>query len=98
MGKKKSNDQTLKEAIDLLLETYKIKDKYLETSLLVQWEELMGKTIANRTTELYIRNKRLFIRLNSAPLKQELVQGRLKLIELINERIGAEIVVEVVFL
>ena len=97
MLKKKANDQTIKEAIDLFLETYKIKDKYLETSVLAQWEQIMGRTIASRTSEIYIRNKKLFIRLNSAALKQELFHGKEKIIELINEKMGAIVIKEVIF-
>lgn len=95
---KKANEQTIRQAINLLLDTYKIKDKYLETSVLTHWERIMGKTISSRTTEIYIKSKKLFIRLNSAALKQELVQSKDKIIQLINEEMGAEVIREVVFI
>jgi len=95
---KKANEQTIREAINLLLDTYKIKDKYLETSVLTHWDRIMGKTISSRTTEIYIRHKKLYIRLNSAALKQELVQSKDKIIQLINEEMAAEVIKEVIFI
>lgn len=95
---KKANEQTIKQAINLLLDTYKIKDKYLETSVIAHYDEIMGKLIASRTTEISVRQKKLYIRLSSAALKQELVQGKDKIIQLINEGIGAEVIKEVIFI
>lgn len=95
---KKANEQTIKQAINLLLDTYKIKDKYLETSVIAHYDEIMGKLIASRTTEISVRQKKLYIRLSSAALKQELVQGKDKIVQLINEGIGAEVIREVIFI
>lgn len=95
---KKGNEHSLKEAIDLLLETYKIKSKYQETALLAHWEEIMGKAIASRTETVYIQNKKLFLKLNSAVLRSELQMARHKIVELLNERAGSSVISEVVFL
>jgi len=88
----------LKEAIDLLLETYRIKGKFQETAIVAHWEEIMGKTIASRTTELYIRDQKLFLKLSSSVLRNELQMARQKIIDLLNARAGSEVIREVVFL
>ena len=36
------------------------------------WEKMMGKTIAKHTTGLYIKQGILYVRINSASLKQEM--------------------------
>jgi predicted nucleic acid-binding Zn ribbon protein len=95
---KKSNELTLKEAIEQLLKAYHIKDKFMENDVITHWEELMGKMIANRTTEIYIRDKKLFLRLNSAVLKSELLMMKSSLMQRINEHAGTVIVEEIVFL
>jgi len=95
---KKGNEHSLKEAIDLLLETCRIKGKFQETAIVAHWEEIMGKTIASRTTELYIRDQKLFLKLSSSVLRNELQMARQKIIDLLNARAGSEVIREVVFL
>lgn len=57
------------------------------------WEQLMGKTIAHYTSNIQIVKKTLYIETNIAPLKNELLYQREKIIERINEYFG-EIVVD----
>ncbi len=95
---RKTNEQSLKEAIDHLLEFYKIKSKVTEVKVLSAWEEIMGKAIAKHTDELYIKNKKLYLRINSAVLKNELLMMKSKIIERVNEKAETNIVEEVVLL
>ncbi|EDM34364.1 hypothetical protein PBAL39_08756 [Pedobacter sp. BAL39] len=95
---RKPNDITLKEGIGKLLNTYKLKGKFDETSIILLWPELMGKAIANRTTQIYISQGKLFVRLESAVIKNELLMVRTGIIQKLNERAGSEVVKEIVFL
>jgi len=90
------NQQTLKESISKMLRAYKLKDKLDEVKIIDKWEELMGKTIAKYTGKVYIRNKRLYIQLTSAPLKQELSYMKDKIIAILNEEIGEQVINEVI--
>lgn len=90
------NQQTLKESINKMLRAYKLKDKLDEVKIVNKWEELMGKTIAKYTGKVYIRNKRLYIQLTSAPLKQELSYMKDKIITILNEEIGEQVINEVI--
>lgn len=60
------------------------------------WEKLMGKTIARYTDKIEVVNRTLFIHTNIAPLKQELMYQREKIIERVNEAMGANTINEVV--
>jgi len=93
-----SGEKTLKEAITLSLESLRLKDKYLENVVAVRWEELVGRMIASRTSEIYVSNKKLYLRLSSAPLKQELIQGKQRIIDLVNENMEEMVISEVIFL
>ena len=95
---KKSNEQNMKEAIDLLMDTYKLKEKYAEVNIVESWSQIMGPTVANLTTEVYVRQKKLFIRLDSAVLRKELSMAKEKIIEVINEHTGAQTIIDVIFL
>ena len=94
----RSNDKSLKEAIEQMLQVYKIKRRYDETSILAHWPELVGKSVANRTKELFIHDKKLFLRIESSVIKNELMLMRTHIIGKINEDAKGIIVEEIIFL
>jgi predicted nucleic acid-binding Zn ribbon protein len=60
------------------------------------WEKIMGKTIAKYTQKIEIINHTLFISTTVAPLKNELLYQKDKIIQSVNEALGENIVKEVV--
>jgi hypothetical protein len=95
---RKANDKSLKEAIEQMLQVYKIKRRYDETSIVAHWPELVGKSVANRTKELFIHDKKLFIRIESSVIKNELMLMRTQIIGKINEDAKGVLVEEIIFL
>jgi predicted nucleic acid-binding Zn ribbon protein len=95
---RKTNDKSLKEAIEQMLQVYKIKKRYEETGVIAHWPELVGKSVANRTKEIYIYNKKLFLRVESSVIKNELVLMRKQIIDKINEKAQEILIEDVVFL
>lgn len=95
---RKPNDITMKEAISKMLDVYRLRQKFDETSIVAIWPEIMGKAVANRTTQIYISQKKLFIRLESSVIKNELVMVRQGIIQKLNEHAGSEVITEIIFL
>jgi len=94
---KRTNDQSMKEVIDQMLKSFHLDQKINETRLINSWEKVMGKTVANRTVQLSIRNKKLFVTLNSASLREELHHAREKIVSLLNAESGGEVIDEIIF-
>jgi len=92
------NTQSIKDVIEELINTYKLRGKINEVRLQHSWEELMGKAVNKRTKEIYLRDKKLFIRLTSAPLKEELFYSSDKIKNMLNELLKGEYIEEVKFL
>lgn len=95
---RKPNDVTLKDAIGKMLDVYRLRRKFDETSILAIWPEIMGTAIANRTKQLYIHDKKLFIRIESSVIKNELLLVREGIIQKLNEHAGSIVITEMVFL
>ncbi|MCQ6959971.1 DUF721 domain-containing protein [Mucilaginibacter aquariorum] len=95
---RKANDKSLKEAIEQMLNVYKIKRRYDETAIVSAWPDLVGKSVANRTKELFIKDKKLFLRIESSVIKNELVMMRQQIIKKINDDAKTELVADIVFL
>jgi hypothetical protein len=94
----RTNDKSLKEAIEQMLQVYKIKRKYDETGIKASWPELVGKSVANRTKEIYIHDKKLFLRIESSVIKNELLLMRTQIIDKINLEAKVTLVEEIIFL
>jgi predicted nucleic acid-binding Zn ribbon protein len=97
-SKRKKEATPLSDAFDDLLKAYRLKDTFDEKALVQAWPSIMGNTIASRTSEVYIKDKKLFAKINSGPLKQEMRMNQSKLLQLIEERFGSGIITEVVIL
>lgn len=95
---RKPNDITLKEALTKMLSVYRLRGKYDETGVVAHWPELMGTAVANRTTQIYVSQRKLFVRIESSVIKNELLMVRTGIIQKLNERAGSEVVTEIIFL
>jgi predicted nucleic acid-binding Zn ribbon protein len=92
---RKSNSANMKTLIDKLIRSYGLESKMQELDVMSEWENIVGKMIARHTKDIQIRNKILYITLDSAPLKQELLMNRTRIIELVNEKSGKMLVQDV---
>lgn len=96
MKMRKSNTQKLSEVIDEFLKGSGLSLKLKKARIINHWEELMGKAIANRTTSIYIKNKTLFVTLNSSVVKNELMMMRQQIIDALNKHAGEKIIEKIV--
>ena len=92
---RKGNEQKIGQVIDQLIDSYRLRDKINEVKLQHGWEALMGEAIARRTTTLRLRKGKLFIKVSSAPLRQELFNSRDRIRELFNKELGGSFIEEV---
>lgn len=84
------------EALKEFLKKSKLKSGVQAMQVKEVWEKIMGKTIANYTDKIEIINTTLFISTNIAPLKNELIYQKTKIIERVNEALGEKVIKEVV--
>ncbi|MBT0809974.1 DUF721 domain-containing protein [Litoribacter ruber] len=96
-SKRKKEMTPLKEAFEELLQTYRLKDRFNERMVVQAWGELMGNTVSSRTSSLFIKDKKLFVKLSSAAIKQELIMNKSKVMGLIEGRFGKGTIDDVIF-
>ena len=95
---KHNKTQSLREAIGTYLKKEKLDRKLNEHKLIGIWQELMGPIIASRTDRMFIKKKTLYVNMNSAPLKHELNMSKAKVLKLINEKMGIDVIEDAKFL
>ena len=89
-------EYSLGDALKYFLNNSKLKGFMQAMQIEDVWEEIMGKTIAKYTDKIQIINQTLFISSTVAPLKNELLYQKERIIELVNEALGEKVVKEVV--
>lgn len=95
--KRSGNAQPMKDLVDKLMTAYQLKGKLTEMEVLDQWEEMMGKAVAIRTTRLQIRSGVLILGLNSSVMRDELQHGKQIIIERVNQTAGKQLIHDVWF-
>ncbi len=61
------------------------------------WPEVAGPAIAKMTTKVEMRNSSLHIKVKSPALRQDLTMQRTLLARRLNEKVGAQVVEQIVF-
>jgi predicted nucleic acid-binding Zn ribbon protein len=95
--KRTSNQSTLGEVIDKLMKAYRLDGKLKEMDVIEAWGEMMGLAVANRTKNIQIRNKTLFLTMDSSVMRDELSYGKEVIIQRVNEKAGFEMITNVFF-
>jgi predicted nucleic acid-binding Zn ribbon protein len=88
----------ISQAIQELLKSQHLKPKFDEASVVVSWERIVGKAIAKRTKRIFIRDKVLFVELNSPSLKHDMGFHKAPMLELFRKEFGEQVVSEIVFM
>ena len=87
---------SMQDAIQQFLKQSRLKGGIQALQIEDVWEQIMGKTIAKYTDKIQIINQTLFISSTVAPLKNELLYQKDKIIERVNEALGDKVINEVV--
>jgi hypothetical protein len=90
------SELSIGDALKEFLKKSKLKTGIQALQIEDAWEKIMGKTIAKYTDKIEIINQTLFISSAVAPLKNELLYQKEKIIERVNEALGEKVVKEVV--
>lgn len=94
----KSNTHHIGDAIQELLKSYHLKSKFDEATLIGSWERLVGKPIAKRTKKVAVRNKVLFVELDSPAMKNDLNLHKTQILAMFEKEFGKDVIKEIVIM
>ena len=63
---------------------------------MTEWDKVLGPTLAKYTEEVFIKNKKLHIRLNSSTLRQELSYKKSEIVKDLNAAVGKDVINDIV--
>lgn len=92
---KRSDPQSIKELIDRVLDDDSVRDAARAQRVCYLWPEIVGPGINRYTTRRYVADGILHVYLSSGPLKNELQFHRSRLVDLLNQAVGAEVITDI---
>jgi len=98
MSIERGNTIDIKQAFNEMLNDYNIDSKYKATIIKQLWLSIMGKTIASRTGKITLYNKKLKVKIESAPLKNELNMSKSKVLALLEKELGKGVIEDIKFI
>jgi predicted nucleic acid-binding Zn ribbon protein len=93
---RRSKTISLAEAIKDFVKEMNMEGKLNEIGLINSWEEIVGKAISSRTSNIYIKDHVLYVHLNSSVVRNELLMLRQELMEKLNQKAGTEVIRDIV--
>lgn len=92
------NSVTIKQALDMMVSDLKLKGRIDESRVRDAWAKVMGAPIAKYTTSVTLKKGKLYVKVDSAALKQELNYSRDKIKEVFNKELEDNVINEVIIL
>ena len=92
MAKRNNEHISISEALKEFVETNKLEKGLNKVNVADAWAKLMGNGVNNYTISVNLERETLYIQLSSSVLREELSYGKLKIINLLNEELGKEII------
>ncbi|MBN09201.1 MAG: hypothetical protein CMC79_02360 [Flavobacteriaceae bacterium] len=97
MSKRKFDIQKLSEVITEFSNQKQINPGLYNVRISEIWKNTMGKNILAYTEKVSLKKDKLYVKIKSSALKEELRFGESKITKLLNENIGSNSIKQIVF-
>ncbi len=92
MAKRNNEHISIADALKEFVETNKLETGLNKVNVADAWANLMGNGVNNYTTAINLERDTLYVQLSSSVLREELSYGKEKIITMLNEELGKEII------
>ncbi len=96
MAKRLNDNNSLSDVLKEFIQTHNLQKGMDKIDVRDAWKNLMGNGVNNYTREIMLKGETLYVELTSAVLREELSYGKEKIVKMINEELGREVVKEVI--
>lgn len=97
MAKRNNEHLSISEVLKEFVETNKLERGLDKVNVRDAWAKLMGNGVNNYTTAISLERETLYVQLSSSVLREELSYGKQKIINMLNEDLGKEVVKKIIF-
>ena len=92
MTKRENDSFSIKDLMGAFIQENNLKKGFQKIHIEEAWAKLMGAGVVSYTDEVKLQEGTLFVRLRSSVLREELSYGKDKIVRMLNEEMGEDIV------
>lgn len=96
MKKRNNEENSISDVLKQFIEVNKLQTGIDKIDVREAWKKLMGNGVNTYTTDVLLKNKTLYVALSSSVLREELSYGKAKIIVMLNEELGREVIKEII--
>jgi len=90
------DEKPLKNVIQELVETYRLKNKLNHYRLIESWGSVVGKMIAQHTKHLSIDKRKLYVEFDSSIVRNEVYILKTKIMEALNNKFDQTVIDDII--
>ena len=96
MAKRNNDNQPIEDILKEFVKTNNLQSGLDKVNVREAWANLMGNGVNNYTTAIELKHEVLYVQLSSSVLREELSYGNEKIVKMLNESIGKDVVKKLV--
>ncbi len=96
MAKRHTEHLSISDALKEFVENNKLQTGLDKINVADAWANLMGNGVNNYTTAVKLERETLYVQLSSSVLREELSYGKEKIINMLNEALGKDLIKKLV--
>lgn len=96
MAKRNNDNQPIEDILKEFVKTNNLQSGLDKVNVREAWANLMGNGVNNYTTAIELKHETLYVQLSSSVLREELCYGNEKIVKMLNEAIGKEVIKKLV--
>lgn len=94
--KRNNDNQSIQDVLKAFVSENNLEKGLDKVNVSEAWAKLMGNGVNNYTTGIELKHETLYVQLSSSVLREELSYGKEKIISMLNESLGKEVVKKIV--
>ncbi|WP_431135881.1 DUF721 domain-containing protein [Psychroserpens mesophilus] len=96
MAKRNNEHLPISDILKEFVDTNNLQTGLDKVNVRDAWAKMMGNGVNNYTTNIVLERDTLYVQLSSSVLREELSYGKEKIIKMLNESLGKEIISKLV--
>lgn len=96
MSKRHNENQSISDIIKEFVDANHLEPGLNKVNVQEAWANMMGNGVNNYTTAVQLERDTLYVQLSSSVLREELSYGKEKIIAMLNESIGKDVIKKLV--
>lgn len=96
MAKRNNDNQSIQDVLKEFVSSNNLQTGLDKVDVHDAWTNLMGNGVDNYTTAIELKHETLYVQLSSSVLREELSYGKEKIIAMLNEAIGKNVIKKLV--